>query len=173
MENERPNGPISCEARFSSCEMPRRNVLNPGTQLPRRILFPERKREARHLAEPRSRYDTVVYGVALLSPALQRNPVSLITRLFLTAREIPICPGEAEKFPGNKPGKPRRTAAGSSAASLHYETRRHFRITRGRDAKRRVETSRSVINSRSAYRKMQTLSRDRTADDRFLLNPPR
>jgi len=78
--------------------------------------FPGAKREARH---PPNLVPvmTPVYGVALLSPAFQRNPVSPITRSSSRCGSfhLPIGTREAEKSPGNtgeKSEKPCQTTTG-------------------------------------------------------------
>lgn len=129
------------------------------------------KREARH---PPNLVPvmTPVYGVALLSPAFQRNPVSPITRP--SSRKFPSpsprggFPAEAEKFPG------KRARPGGAAPDHSWlrplDSRRRFCITRYTSAFPHYGDATQNgpvfgINSESDYRGMQTLSRDKTAAD--------
>lgn len=114
--NERPNGPISYEAPlFLLREAARRNVLNPGTQFPRRIFFSGRETRGETSAEPRSRYDTGIRRRFIIT-GFSKESSPADNTLFLTARKFPSPHRRPrswkipEKTP--RPGKPCRTTAG-------------------------------------------------------------
>lgn len=117
--------------------------------------FPGAENERRGIRRtPRSRYDTGIRRRFIIAGFSKESSLADNT-LFLTAREFPSAhprkiPGKQQRDRESRAGPQLAATAGFSAALLHYET--HFRITRRRDAKRPVGTSRSVINSQSDLR---------------------